>query len=253
MIINELNEKNKNLLENLEQRSDEISRALDGQRTILFQIQEKDTEITELKDRLNNIMYSCNQLQQELQSKEELIKTLIVKDQESKAKVLESVILVEAAIVEKCAAYDREMKAKEEVTELSNSLAQIIKEADEKIKNEVEIIKKQYNENLKKLLDDIKELKTELNSKNFELQKVTRECKMLEEEISRRKQGNILMDDSNTSKLIVLEKNLESSFQKLVIILFLFNNYCLIFLYYFLYCSYYPNVEICKLRRKEIL
>ncbi|GLV36091.1 hypothetical protein CBL_01855 [Carabus blaptoides fortunei] len=217
MTIKDLNENNKNLLENLSQRTDELSQALDGQRTVLLQIQEKDTEITEMKDRLNNMVYSCNQLQEQLKSKEELINNLFLKDQESKAKVLESIILVEAAIVEKCGAYDRELKAKDEVTELSNSLAQLIKEADEKIKNEVEVIKKQYNENLRRLLDDINELKMESNSKNLELQKVTRGCKILEEEISRRNQGSVLMDDSNTSKLLVLEKNLESSFQKLLL------------------------------------
>lgn len=100
-----------------------------------------------------------------------------------------------------------------------------MKEADEKIKKEKELIKEQYNENLSELVKDMRQIKSNLNDKNLDFEQQIRRNKMLEEEMQALRKGNITMDDdSTTSKLLILEKNLESTFQKLVS-LQIFNNY----------------------------
>lgn len=89
-------------------------------------------------------------------------------------------------------------------------------ETSDKVKNEVEMIEAKYKikfHNVSLELDDVKE---KLTSKNNEILKYKRECKILEEQLERINKGCINIDESKTSKLLILEKNLESTFQKLV-------------------------------------
>lgn len=91
-----------------------------------------------------------------------------------------------------------------------------MEEAAEKIKSETGKTREECDLKIKEVQKVTKKLKEELNAKNIELEKCIREGKLLEEELERIRKGNICIDESNTSKLLILEKNLESTFQKLV-------------------------------------
>lgn len=62
----------------------------------------------------------------------------------------------------------------------------------------------------------MRQMESNLNDKNLDLEQQIRRNKMVEEEMMFLKKGNVCVDDSTTSKLLILEKNLESTFQKLV-------------------------------------
>lgn len=91
-----------------------------------------------------------------------------------------------------------------------------MKETEEKIQNEVAIVKTEFGTIQEKLQTNLKNLENEISLKNLEIEKFSTKCSLLESELDRFRKGNITMDDMHTSKLFVLEKNLESTFQKLV-------------------------------------
>lgn len=99
---------------------------------------------------------------------------------------------------------------------LTKLMVDLVDETKEKVKNEIEINEAKYKIKLTKINLDLDSLKEDLALKNEELNKTKKEFKSLEDELNRIKKGNICIDDSNTSKLLILEKNLESTFQKLV-------------------------------------
>lgn len=101
-----------NILLNLEQKSSELSLALEGQKSVLNLVQEKDLEITELRNRLSNLMQTCEQLKTEIEKQDKIIRNYSVSENESRVKVLESVLITEAAMIEKESAIKRETKAK---------------------------------------------------------------------------------------------------------------------------------------------
>lgn len=102
------------------------------------------------------------------------------------------------------------------MAKLKKIMSEMVNEMEEKVKNEVELIDTKYNIKFKKAKMDVDNLKEELTTKNDEINKYKKELKTLEEDLQRISKGNITIDESNTSKLLILEKNLESTFQKLV-------------------------------------
>lgn len=104
----------------------------------------------------------------------------------------------------------------EEMAKLTKVMAEMVDETREKVKNEVELIETKYKLKLKKVHLDCDHLKEQIAEKSQEIFACKRNGKILEEELERFKKGNITLDESNTTKLLLLEKNLESTFQKLV-------------------------------------
>lgn len=95
-------------------------------------------------------------------------------------------------------------------------MEEIVDGTKDKVKNEIEIIETKYLVKLKKVNIDVDSMKEELTLKCEEISQHKKEYKILEEEFERIKKGNINLDESSTTKLLILEKNLESTFQKLV-------------------------------------
>ena len=99
---------------------------------------------------------------------------------------------------------------------MSDILSEVIEETNSKLKQELEQSKQHYSDKLNKIKKDMKNVLQDLETKGNELEKHRNMSKVLEEEVERLRKGNINFDESHTSKLLVLEKNLESTFQKLV-------------------------------------
>lgn len=95
-------------------------------------------------------------------------------------------------------------------------MADIVKETEEKIRNEISKVKFEYTEKQDDLRAELKNLESEISTKNLEIEKLSMKCSLLENELDRFRKGNISMDDIHSSKLLVLEKNMETTFQKLV-------------------------------------
>lgn len=96
-------------------------------------------------------------------------------------------------------------------------MTEVLKESSEKLDHDVGQVKQEYQSKIETLQQTIDTTQKELNNKNEELEKHSKEYKYLENELERIKKGNVVIDDTCTNRLFVLEKNLESTFQKLVI------------------------------------
>lgn len=98
-------------------------------------------------------------------------------------------------------------------------MTEIVKETQEKITSETNKIKAELNERQTVILDDLAKAHNEIKIKTSELQAAKDKSALLENEIERMHKGHCSIDESEINKLLVLEKNLESTFQKLVCIL----------------------------------
>lgn len=148
---------------------------------------------------------------------------------------MEAVGIVEAALNEKDAALFREQGLKgkgipknilnfnnfniEENEKLVQEMTEIVKESQEKITSETNKIKAELNERQRAVLEELSQAHHEIKIKTNELQAAKDKSALLEHEIERIHKGHCSIDESEINKLLVLEKNLESTFQKLVCII----------------------------------
>lgn len=202
--------------------------------------QETTKAVQNLQDKIERLLQENQNLQAEkdkltstLQEKNKLISSLRAKEKESQLKVSEAIQVVDAALFEKDAALYREKQAKgkntllkltfyifskylDEVLQLTKALSDSIQEANKKVQSDLDTAKKQYLEKVQKLKTDMKNLSEFLKQKDLELEKEKNTSKILEEKLDIIQKGNITIETSSTSKLLLLEKNLESTFQNLV-------------------------------------
>lgn len=147
---------------------------------------------------------------------------------------MEAVGIVEAALNEKDAALFREQGLKgkgipknifltnfnnfniEENEKLVQEMTEIVKESQEKITSETNKTKAELNERQRAILEELSQAHNEIKIKTSELQAAKDKSALLEKEIERMHKGHCSIDESEINKLLVLEKNLESTFQKLV-------------------------------------
>ncbi|RZC36122.1 sodium channel and clathrin linker 1-like, partial [Asbolus verrucosus] len=183
----------------------EISGKIQSQDNNFKIIKNLEEEVLQLQRRLNTVNKDKNSLEKNIKDKSTEIESLKLKVNECRTKVEEALQVVEAALNEKDAALLRETETREEIVRLSTSLAEVINETDVKVKT----IKNEHDQKLDKVLNDLKESQEEV--KNY-----SKKCTFLEEEIERLHKGQVYIDESSTSKLLMLEKNLENTFQKLV-------------------------------------
>lgn len=94
----------------------------------------------------------------------------------------------------------------------------LVNEAGEKVKAEVEDAREKFNEKVKALTKDVSNVKNELKERTEELEKERKKCKNLQEDLDRIKLGSIyaISEDEKSTKILDLERKLESTFQKLV-------------------------------------
>lgn len=213
-----------NELKQLSETHQETSKVVQNLQNNIQQLQEERQKLQQEKSHLENI----------LKEKKKAIGVLRSKEMESQMKVAEAIQIVDAALLEKDAALLREQQAKgrnteikyiknisfcfvsDEVLQLTKTLTETIDAANKKVEVELESAKKQYTEKAQKLKQDMRNLTESLKQKDLELEKERNSAKVLEEKLGIIQKGNLDMETSSTSKLLVLEKNLETTFQKLV-------------------------------------
>ncbi|KAK5643104.1 hypothetical protein RI129_006949 [Pyrocoelia pectoralis] len=201
----------------LDQKNADLEKAVTIHKGTSAQVKHLEVQVKQLESKVRDIMRIRDKLQVTLEAKDNIIKELKSKDRAAKEKVTEAVQVVEVALLEKDAALFRENHAKEELAKISKTLSEVTNQANERLRNEVSSIKQEYDLKLNETQSSVTSLKDELNGKNFQLQKSMYDCKLLENEIEKVKKGNLFIDESHTSKLLILEKNLESTFQKLLL------------------------------------
>ncbi|GJQ77354.1 hypothetical protein Trydic_g20764 [Trypoxylus dichotomus] len=179
-------------------------------------VQNLQSKVEQLQLENQNLQTDNSRLTSALKEKGKVISTLKIKEKESQMKVNEAIQIVEAALVEKDAALFREKQAKDETAHLTKALSESVEEANKKAQVELDLAKRQYIEKAQKLKADMKNLTEFLKQKDFELEKEKNAAKVLEEKLDIMQKGNVSIETSSTSKLLLLEKNLETTFQKLL-------------------------------------
>lgn len=101
---------------------------------------------------------------------------------------------------------------------ISKSLLEAIEQAEMKLKSEVDQVKSDFNTNLKSVLEDLRKAHSDSLIKQNEINTYAKQCALLQNEIERlqTKKSMIENEQDGNSKLLVLETNLERTFQKLV-------------------------------------
>ncbi|XP_018565268.1 uncharacterized protein PFB0765w-like [Anoplophora glabripennis] len=195
----------------------EIDKSLETQAGAFKIVKNLEEEVLNLQKRLQESEKIRLKLEKNIKEKEELVDSVNQNNVECREKVREAVLVVTAALNEKDAALLREKEAKDETQKLNETLQDIVRETENKIKNEVNKLKIEHNFKQEQLLKDLKVAEEEIKTKSLEIEKYTTKCKLLENEIEKFQRGIFNIDESRTSKLLVLEKNLESTFQKLLV------------------------------------
>lgn len=202
--------------EKLDAKKLEVENVLQNQKESLELVKELQKQVQYLQESQATCEQKKKDLQETLERKNREIELLKHSTEQSRFKVEEAVQIVEYALLEKDAALLKETQAKEELTNLSNAVSKMTTEFEEAFAKRTNSIIKEYEEKFKnqhlehsKVLDDLKNTK-------FELEKCNLKCKSFEREISILQKGDTQTKESGMSKLLILEKNLESTFQKLV-------------------------------------
>lgn len=227
-----------------------INSTLENHAGALKIVNNLENEVLILQKRLQESERTVAKLQRIIKDKDDFITNITRTNQEYREKVKEAVQVVQAALNEKDAALYKEREAKgingkkafitdtlvlsknsritytflrifmisflDEIEKVSQELADIVKETEEKVKNEAYKLKTEHEKKQEIFQVELKKFENEIAVKNLEIEKHSTKCSLLENEMDRFRKGNITMDDMHTSKLLVLEKNLESTFQKLV-------------------------------------
>lgn len=185
-------------------------------------IKKLELELKELQEKLLDSEKAKSTLQTNLADKSKQIDGFIVREEIAKNKVREAVNVVESALMEKDAAILREAQTREELVKLSKTHAEIIQQNAMKAKAEINEIKSECGVKLKHLEEQLRKAKEEIQIKHFEIEKHVCKLEVLQRQIEFLQSGTNQNRESDMNKLLVLEKNLESTFQKLVSVVFHF-------------------------------
>lgn len=200
---------------NLDTSSSEFLKKEDSSTKIIKNLEE---EILALQKRLNQSNKAKDELNKTISKQNKRIKSLEDKNKEYVTKVNEAVQVVEAACLEKDFAIIRELESKDEMGKISKSLLEAIEQAEMKLKSEVDQVKSDFNTNLKSVLEDLRKAHSDSLIKQNEINTYAKQCALLQNEIERlqTKKSMIENEQDGNSKLLVLETNLERTFQKLL-------------------------------------
>ncbi|VEN38104.1 unnamed protein product [Callosobruchus maculatus] len=180
-------------------------------------IKNLEEEILTLQNRLLQMEKSKVQVEKSLKSKDQYIQKILMKNKESEDKVREAVQIVEAALLEKDAALFREKETREQIQKINQDIDDIVRDTENKIRIEVATVTVACDKKCQELGDTLRTAQEELKMKSLEIEKYQTKCELFESELDKFRKGNYDFSDSNASKLLILEKNLESTFQKLLL------------------------------------
>lgn len=194
----------------------EFEKALQSQNELLELVKELQTELTSLQESQKTCEGKKKDLQGILDVKNREIQFLKYNVDQSRLKVEEAIQIVECALLERDAALLKETQAKEEVTKVIEVTSKMKAEFEETLSRKVNSVANEYEEKLKKFNSLHRKAVEDFKNSTFELEKRNLKCESLEREISILQKGDSQTAESSMSKLLILEKNLESTFQKLV-------------------------------------
>ncbi|XP_050299162.1 sodium channel and clathrin linker 1-like isoform X2 [Anthonomus grandis grandis] len=195
----------------------EIDQSLENQASALKIVKNLEAEVLQLQKKLLESANEKHKLEKLLRNKEDLIQNLKSANYDCLTRVTEAVGLVEAALQEKDAALFRERAMKEENEKLVQEMTEMIKECEVKIKKETIKITQEYEQKQKLLLEQLTHAQNGIQAKMCEIEGISKKCILLESEIERMHRGHCSIEERDINKMLILEKNMEATFQKLLL------------------------------------
>lgn len=218
--IDEYNSKLQGTRKICSQEIENKTRQLEKETSQLAEAQNKikklELELAQLQEKYSNSEEARNNLQATLAEKSKQVDGFILREEVAKNKVREAVNVVETALMEKDAALLREAHIREELARLSKTLIEAVQEVEAKAKAEISEVTSECQAKLNLLQQELVKAKEEMQNKNFEIEKHVLKQQNLQREIEIIQKGSSQSIEGDMNKLLVLEKNLESTFQKLV-------------------------------------
>ncbi|XP_056635172.1 sodium channel and clathrin linker 1-like [Diorhabda sublineata] len=176
-----------------------------------------ESKVSTLYKNIFDLENSIEALKNKCAGKEKLIKKVMDQNNEFKEKIIEAIEIVQAALNEKDASLLREAEIRSEMKKMNEQLDDIIKEVQEKCMKETDSIKEQAEFRYKDILKCLENTQDELKEKVVQNEKLQAKNIILQNEIDKFSTRGVDSEESKTSKLLILEKNLESTFQKLLV------------------------------------
>ncbi|XP_030766316.1 synaptonemal complex protein 1-like [Sitophilus oryzae] len=133
------------------------------------------------------------------------------KNSEYWTKLTEALRVVDTALNEKDAALQREQEIREEIKNLIKKNNETLEEYEARKEKEILLVTNEYEKKHRILLEDLNRIQNEAKSKELEIEEYKRKCILLEQDIKRIENG-----DKNVSRILELERKMESTFQSLV-------------------------------------
>ncbi|XP_028136514.1 sodium channel and clathrin linker 1-like [Diabrotica virgifera virgifera] len=201
----------------LESKNLEVKTLLQNATDVSESLKASDSKITDLNKKISDLEDACEHCNRKSKEKDKLVQKIMEQNSEYKEKIIEAIEVVQAALNEKDASLLREATIRSEMKKMNDDLDRIIGAIEEKCNKDIVVVKQDAEKRYTDLLDNHRKLQDELNKKILDIEKMQAKNIILQNEIDRFSLGATGTDDSRTSKLLILEKNLESTFQKLLV------------------------------------
>lgn len=202
------------LAEKSKQLEIETNKSVEAQNTI----KKLELELQQFQERLLKSEETQNLLQTSLANKNKQIDRIIHREEIAKNKVKEAISVVESALIEKDAALLREAQMREELARLSRLHFEFVQENECATKTKINEIKTTCTAKTKLLEEELIKATREIQLKNTEIDKYIFQLEILQKQVDFLHSGTSQNKESDMNKLLVLEKNFETTFQKLVYI-----------------------------------
>ncbi|XP_066999406.2 sodium channel and clathrin linker 1 isoform X2 [Anabrus simplex] len=200
------------LTDRLDERNEQFEQTLKDHGIAIQKLQEYEKHEASLTEEIKELKESINELESALEKCHQRIEELVKREKSAVDKVQEALSIVDSALLEKDMAILAESRAAEENKRLNKVIADLIEDAGLKVKEEVDVVKKQFNGQIQLLLNDMKNLQVELATKTTQFEKIKKDFKVMEAELERVNRENRSKNVPNTT---LLEKNLENVYNEL--------------------------------------
>lgn len=199
----------------LDQRTKLIEKQTDKLTDAQNIINKLELQLNHFEEKVKNLEVARDALQTNLTDKNKQIEEFLVREQLSKSKVREAINVVESALMEKDNALLREAQAREDLAKFRRVYSELVQENEMKANTEINKIKSTYLGKLMHFEESLTTAQKEIQTKNYEIEKQFFQLEILQKQIEFLQTGSSQNKECNINKLLMLEKNLETTFQKL--------------------------------------
>lgn len=173
----------------LASKKDELETLNKYQQELQCQIQKLTDQLEQSHLKHDDLTKTNENLKLNLSKEIKRVEEIKLENYNAKLKVAEACHIIEAALIEKDAALQREVEAREEINKLTTTINDIVQETESKVKSDISVVKEEFANKLHSYKLDLKKCQEDLALKTLERDKRNELCKELQSEIDELKEG----------------------------------------------------------------